>query len=658
MHAHKLILLLAVVAACAGDKDDPGTDTTPPADTDTDTAPTGDTGWTGDTGTPLVDPLITSIPAIQTGGVAQGTLVEVEGVVTATDTYGFFVQDVIGGAYSGIWVYGGEDWEADLGYVTRGDDVRLVGIADEYEDRTEIDLLADAQGTIERLGSGAAPAPELVDIDDLQFVNAEPWEGVLVAVQGLTVEDAALGYGQALLGSGGQSMVIDDTLHSWAGVPDAPLGFPVSEVAGPVDYTFGSYKVLPRDAADIVSTATTIQAVQLGEVEEDAEVTVFDAVVTGVDDVGVFVQDDAGGAWSGVWVFLGSYWQGSWGNLAVGDRVDVTGVYEEYFGLTEVNVTTSSSPLVVRRGAGTPLEPEVLAVSAVGEAWEGVLVEVQDVEVSDPRPGNDEFVVEPAVGGGGEYVYVDNALHLYSGFAALAAGDDFLSVVGPLNYSFGEFKIAPRSDDDLSPGVVDTNDTGLVGPPLATIYEVQQEAFAQGTDLEVSGVVTATGPYGLYLQDEAGGAYSGIFVYLGSNWETTWGTYVEGDLLSVAGTYTEYFEASEIDVAGSPVARIELDGSASVPAPEVLAVDAIDEEWEGVLVEIGAVNVSDPNHGPGSFEVIDLATSATVVVNDDLHTWSQLGSLSQGDALSYVRGPLDHQNGGYEILPRRDSDLP
>ena len=36
-------------------------------------------------------------------------------------------------------------------------------------------------------------------------------------------------------------------------------------------------------------------------------------------------------------------------------------------------------------------------------------------------------------------------------FGSLAVGNTFTSITGPLNFSHGLFKIAPRSDADLAP---------------------------------------------------------------------------------------------------------------------------------------------------------------------------------------------------------------
>jgi hypothetical protein len=298
----------------------------------------------------------------------------------------------------------------------------------------------------------------------------------------------------------------------------------------------------------------------------------------------------------------------------------------------------------------------VLSVSAVGEPWESVLVRVEDVVTLDARPGFNEFVVGP-VSGDPVQVYVDDALHLWSGYGALADGDPFLSIQGPLNFSFGAFKVAVRDDGDVVEGAIDTADTGLSGPALVPIYDLQQSGVVEGTAVTAQGVVSGVGPYGVYVQDPAGGPYSGIFVYLGFGWEALYGGLTAGDEVEVSGTYVEYFGASEIEVQSSPVARVELLGSAALPVPEVLTLADVGEPWEGVLITVEDVAVVDPAWGAGSFEIGDPVTLDRIVVNDDLHLLGFYGSLTAGLPLQEVTGVVDYQNAHYELLIRSDADV-
>jgi hypothetical protein len=202
---------------------------------------------------------------------------------------------------------------------------------------------------------------------------------------------------------------------------------------------------------------TSIYDIQGGLIATETEVTI-EGIVTATAYNGLYVQDPAGGARSGVWVYGGTEWQTDYGTAAVGDRVQISGLYIEYNDLTEVDMVGSGSPALTNLGAEPELEPEVLAVGELGEDWESVLVQVQDVSVSVVDLGFEEFQIIDALG---STVAVDNQMHWFELAEAggLTLGYPFESITGPLYYSFGAFKLEPRSEADLvSAG--ETGDTG------------------------------------------------------------------------------------------------------------------------------------------------------------------------------------------------------
>lgn len=115
---------------------------------------------------------------------------------------------------------------------------------------------------------------------------------------------------------------------------------------------------------DIVAINTTLP--------EGSTVSVVGAVVTGIGAKGFAIQDPAvtSGVNAGVWVYTGSA-----PAVALGDRVTVSGVTDEYFTMTEISAATIDA-----RVAGTPLAPIPLTVAqASTEPYEGVLVQLTDV---------------------------------------------------------------------------------------------------------------------------------------------------------------------------------------------------------------------------------------------------------------------------------------
>ncbi|NIX01139.1 MAG: hypothetical protein GWN13_23450, partial [Phycisphaerae bacterium] len=134
----------------------------------------------------------------------------------------------------------------------------------------------------------------------------------------------------------------------------------------------------------------------------------------------------------------------------------VTGVIEENFNVTRLNVTSSSlvtagvgeyAPILVTTG-------EVTTGGANAEAYESVLVQVSNVTVTDPfpdgYPGFGEFEVDDGTGG----VRVDDLSSAYSGQGAdttypLGVQIDYIIALG--YYSFGNAKIIPRDSLDVGP---------------------------------------------------------------------------------------------------------------------------------------------------------------------------------------------------------------
>ncbi|MEZ4235499.1 MAG: hypothetical protein R3F59_04915 [Myxococcota bacterium] len=432
------------------DDDDGNTSTT--WTTSTSTTSTSTTSTSTSTSTPTTStststtstPLATSIYDLQAGLVPDGTEVVVSDVVvTGVAADGFFVQERAGGPASGIWVYGGAGFTA-----SPGDRVELEGVFDDSGAASTIDLPHAASPGVHPLGTTSAPTPALVSLADLRGASGESWEGVLVTVEDavITVPDA--GNGAFEIGDGGDTLRIGGKLHTWSSLGELPADATVLAVTGVVDQVGAAYVLDPRDDDDVEVAAVDAAALNQGGIPLGTPVEIFDLVVNGPAFDGVFAQSEAGGPFSGVWLYLGNDWELTWGNLVPGDRIGVWAELNEYNGLTELDLVGAAAPELVVLGSGPAPTPQVVAVADATEAWEGVLVTVQDVIVADPDLGYGEWSLTPRVGGAGTVV-VDDKIHTWSGAATLSAGDRFDAVTGPLSYSYGAYKIEPRDEGDV-----------------------------------------------------------------------------------------------------------------------------------------------------------------------------------------------------------------
>jgi hypothetical protein len=171
------------------------------------------------------------------------------------------------------------------------------------------------------------------------------------------------------------------------------------------------------------------------------QVTIHDVVVTAVSSSGVFVQDPAETEYGGLLAY------GATG--AVGDLVDVTGQYDEYYGLTELAFATAT-----KTGTATVPAPIVADPCDVGsgggdaERYESMLVQVASVSVTDANPDDPGDYNEFEVGG---CLRVDDEVCPTCWLDQPAVGTTYSSITGPLTYTYGNSKLLPRTAADLVP---------------------------------------------------------------------------------------------------------------------------------------------------------------------------------------------------------------
>jgi len=191
-----------------------------------------------------------TIGAVQTGIIPDGAPVTVVGwVMHDAISTGFHLADA-SGAYNGVWVY------TNKSTMLEGDEVVLFGTVAEYFDLTEIVVAAPSTDIIVLDTAATLPGATAVTTADLaDTAIAEAYEGVLVTVSGVTIDDSDLGYGEWSVDDG---VTIDDLLYT--PVDDLAEGGTYSSITGLLYYSYGVYKLLPRYAADLVGYATPLCA--------------------------------------------------------------------------------------------------------------------------------------------------------------------------------------------------------------------------------------------------------------------------------------------------------------------------------------------------------------------------------------------------------------
>ena len=188
----------------------------------------------------LVEPTDASIYAIQFTTDAGGASplatqpVITGGICTAAGDPGYFLQAGTG-AWSGIWV------SDTVNAPAIGDSVLLTAVVNENFFNTRLFNVSAFS-----IASSSNTLPNVSYVNPQQ-ANNEAFEGVLVGVINMPCVTTPNDFGEwQLLASGTATVMVDDLFY-----PFTPTIGASYNVTGPLNYTFGRFKLEPRFAADI-----------------------------------------------------------------------------------------------------------------------------------------------------------------------------------------------------------------------------------------------------------------------------------------------------------------------------------------------------------------------------------------------------------------------
>jgi hypothetical protein len=415
----------------------------------------------------------------------DGETVTVSGVVTAVSpgSYpNFYLQDPAGTGWHGVYVY---DTTVDP---LRGDSITVTAVVDEYYGLTELKNVA--QFTIVSSGN-ALPEPEDITTAALAGgcgVLPEAYEGVLVRVTDAVVTQLPDDYGQWTVDDGSGECQIDDNLFSYTPSP----GDTIDAITGVVDYGFGEYGLLPRDANDIeaqpVTEETAIYDIQYNETAQgsgndcypsplDGQQVIISGVVTAVlpgEYPDFWLQSVSGGPWTGIFIYDPSV------DPDLGDSLTMTAKVDEYYGLSEMKEVTDFT----FHSAGNTL-PDPVDIStgdlaggcnAQSEAYEGMLVRVRNVTVTSTPNEYGEWQVDDGSGP----CQIDDYMHAYNA----SAGEELGAIVGIVHYGYGAYEIDPRGAGDIVPTGVETEGRPGGLPSGYALSQNYPNPFNPGTRIE------------------------------------------------------------------------------------------------------------------------------------------------------------------------------
>ena len=564
------------------------------------------------------------------------------------------------------------NYEAMLGYFN------FDGIVGRFND--DFQIFPRFYADLQQIGD---PTPQITGVSQ-DPASPGPTDDVTVMatiIDNSSVASAALQY----VVDGGTEMVVAMT----AGADDSYAGVIPAQAANAVV----SYTVSATDDLGGVSTTeassyivyggsvNTIASLQDGTVPAGTSVTI-EGIVTAEpyafypeDDLAYyFIQDDFA-AQSGIKVYDPGR------PLVEGDEVRLTGTVTEFFDMTEIIDVTEIEVL----SSGNTMDPLVITLGGDMEMYEGCLVELQNVTVSETANSYGEWLVTD---GTNTQVLDDAADYFYTP----VVGEALSSIVGVIDYAYGAYKLLPRLARDIQTAdgltriqaIQQVRYSDLMpkySEPDSTVWfadtSYYHEEWTDTLIVTVKGIVTM--PTGLsyagqgvkfILQDINGGPWSSILSY--SPDSTTFPVLFEGDLVELTGRITEFDTHEGSNVSNMTELWITeeaelLDFGLPVPPEPVVPTGDLRwpttaEQWGNVVVKVQDAVITELD--PTNFDIMVIDDgSGGVRVDDDSDSLSAYIQPPVGSIYDEVRGWVYHHYGSYtdsttyKLVPLYESDL-
>lgn len=153
-------------------------------------------------------------------------------------------------------------------------------------------------------------------------------------------------------------------------------------------------------------------------------------IVTGIFSKGYFIQDGIG-AWNGIYI----YDQTNKPNL--GDELTIAGTVSEYYNFTEIKSITNYT--VKSTGNKLP-DPVIVSTGEMQEKYESVLIQVKAAKCTNQNLGYGEWELND---GSGKCIIDDMGIP-YTPIEGIS-----YNVTGILNFSYGNFMMEPRDNNDI-----------------------------------------------------------------------------------------------------------------------------------------------------------------------------------------------------------------
>ena len=440
----------------------------------------------------------------------NGQTVTISGIVTAefwgssSNRY-LYVQDAEG-PWNGVVCFEYDGWDifdfsssaGTVHSVAEGDSVTITGTVEEYYNLTELASITSVivHGPAVNMISPAVVTPGQIMTGGSE---TEAYEGCLVEIDNVTVDNADLNNGEWSVTDGTNSVRVDD-IWDYYYFPES--GQALAEVVGVMTYTYSDAKLEPRLARDVVEVdgaPVRLQRIQqvlysdlmkAGEDEDSDKSYMVDETVTiegivtmpsGLSYAGAGVKfifaDVHGGPWSAILSYDPD--SAAFPTLFEGDLIQATGYIDEYStgpaNMTELFITEPINiidfeqplPAIDTVNTGDLLWP------TTAEQWGNVMVRIEDGIVTNNDLQYEVFAVDD---GTGSILVDDDSDSIATYFETVGpppVGSLVQSMEGWLYHHYGSnadstaYKLCPLYVEDIEFGSGPPSITDLSREPCA-----------------------------------------------------------------------------------------------------------------------------------------------------------------------------------------------
>ena len=176
----------------------------------------------------------------------EGSQVYTGGIVTAVRDDSSFYLTSGSGAWSGIYVYSNDY------LLSEGDSVVLDAEVDEYYELTELKNVTNLQV----ISSGNIFSPSYCNT---AAADSEEFEGCFVEVSNAICNNDNAGFGEWIVNDGSGDLIIDDLLFAFT-----PILNQIYSVRGVVTFSYGAFKLLPRNGSDVAGFMSVNETTENG----------------------------------------------------------------------------------------------------------------------------------------------------------------------------------------------------------------------------------------------------------------------------------------------------------------------------------------------------------------------------------------------------------